>query len=934
MMKTSSVAFSDDSGVDLGWQTGVWSNNNKTVTWDHTTQFNGNTWYNITVTAGMDMANNNLVPGIAPNPFRFKTLGAGPQIIVTTPAHNAVNVKLDADVVVKFSMQMATSTVTYACTPLPAAGFTPLWSENDTKVTYSHVTDFEKDTMYNFTISYGEDLLGNPMMAGTLANPWSFTTIGDNPYIMETTPADGATAVALDADIVVKFNTPMTTSSVTFTCSPTVAFTQEWNTAEDEVTFSHTTDFAKNTDYTFEITAGTDQTNSLPLVVVEKPNPWTFTTLGDEPVIMETSPADGDTNIHLMQDVVITFSEPMNTATVMFSCTPDPGGWSAPSWDATNEVVTFSHSTPFTKNTDHTFQITAGKDMDGIDFIPDILNPFTFKTAGDNPIITKTTPADGDENVALNADIIVEFSKPMETSTVLYTIVPAITMTADWSVDKTEVTLSHATEFAKSTVYTFKITAGKDTSNYDILPGTIPNPFSFTTIGNNPVIQMTTPADNTKGVAIDAEIEIQFSKPMNTGTVTFTSDPSPAAGFSPSWNSANDIVTFSHSADFIKDTTYTVRIASGKDTDGNDLVSGAIPNPWSFRTVGDEPVIESTTPTHKQKDVAITQDVIIEFSEAMSTSSVTYTVTSDAGDPGGWTAVWSNGDQTLTLSHNDFAKNTKYQIKITGGVDLSSDALVTGPVANPFEFTTGSGGVTKFVTTLSTPANGATVESNTPTLTWDETASATSYYVYLSTDKAQVDGLNDSVMVEVTGTSYTPTTELEPGTTYYWAVVPVEGTKIGEREETRSFSTPKKETDDKDDDKEGEMDWLWILIIIIVIVVIVIIVVLVLRKKEPEPEPEEPREEIPPAEGAGPIPEGQMPPGEEMAAIPPPEAAAPPVEQYEAPPPVAEQPVAAVPPAAAPVAAEAAPAPETAVPPAESEMPAEEEPVQPDVEPV
>jgi hypothetical protein len=236
--------------------------------------------------------------------------------------------------------------------------------------------------------------------------------------------------------------------------------------------------------YTFKITAGKDKLNDLDLVDnIDKPNPWNFTTVGDEPVITLTTPGDGDTNVYLLADIVVTFSEPMNTA-ITFSCNPDPGGWGNPVWNAVNDEVTFSHTGSFSKNTPHTFTITAAKDLDGLDFISTVLNPFTFTTAGDNPMIIGTTPEDSAINVGLGADIVVEFSKPMEASTVLFTITPDVTVTPDWSVDKMEVTFTHTAEFTKNTPYTCRITAGKDTSGYDIIAGSIPNPFVFTTVGD------------------------------------------------------------------------------------------------------------------------------------------------------------------------------------------------------------------------------------------------------------------------------------------------------------------------------------------------------------------------------------------------------------------------------------------------------------------
>jgi hypothetical protein len=485
----------------------------------------------------------------------------------------------------------------------------------------------------------------------------------------------------------------------------------------------------------------------------------------------------------------------MNTSTVLFSCAPDPGGWSVV-WNALHDEVTFTHSNPFTKNTLYTFTITAAQDLDGLDFNSTVMNPITFRTADDNPMIIKTTPEDGAVNVPLNADVVVEFSKPMEASTVLYTVSPAVTMTADWSVDKMTVTYSHVTDFAKYTLYEFRITAGKDTSGYDLIASPVENPFVFTTIGDNPVIEKITPMDGATGVPLNASIIVEFSKPMNTGTVIFASTPLPAAEFTASWNTDGDTVTFSHSADFIKDTIYTMRVASGKDLDGYDLVSGPVPNPWVFRTVGGEPVIVSTDPEDGEIDVKVNEDIIIEFSQSMDTETIHYAITSNAGDPGGWTVTWSNKDRTLTLGHNDFAAKTKYKFEITAGHDLIAIALIPGPVPNPFEFSTGyMNGMKDPTTTLLTPADGASISTLYPILAWNATNNSVENYVYLSTDKAIVTNLDASALILVTANTYhKPTLALEPETVYYWTVIPSDGINEGTCESgVWSFNTPDQE---------------------------------------------------------------------------------------------------------------------------------------------
>jgi hypothetical protein len=77
-------------------------------------------------------------------------------------------------------------------------------------------------------------------------------------------------------------------------------------------------------------------------------------------------------------DLVVRFAQDMDTSSVTYTCTPDPGGWEA-SWDtqaasilesaATGRVLALRHNR-FAENQDHSFQITGGKTAEGATIEP------------------------------------------------------------------------------------------------------------------------------------------------------------------------------------------------------------------------------------------------------------------------------------------------------------------------------------------------------------------------------------------------------------------------------------------------------------------------------------------------------------------------------------------------------------------------------------
>lgn len=101
------------------------------------------------------------------------------------------------------------------------------------------------------------------------------------------------------------------------------------------------------------------------------------------------------------------------------------------------------------------------------------------------------------------------------------------------------------------------------------------------------------------------------------------------------------------------------------------------------------PVILTTAPVNAATGVVTTENVIVTFSEAMNTGTVTQT---SAPDPGGWAVVWSGGDTVATYTHTNFLSSTIYTEQITAGTGADGNPLVVGPVINPWSFTSAAAG--------------------------------------------------------------------------------------------------------------------------------------------------------------------------------------------------------------------------------------------------
>jgi hypothetical protein len=218
--------------------------------------------------------------------------------------------------------------------------------------------------------------------------------------------------------------------------------------------------------------------------------------------------------------------------------------------------------------------------------------PVCRTLTGSAPSIVSTTPSVGAGNVALSGGIEALFSEAIDIATLTYQITPPLVVTPAWSLGNTRVNFTHG-GLTQCTVYTVTITQARDVDGNGLVPGAVPNPWSFTTICPAPYIVSTVPVNVATGVPRATAIRITFSEAIQPVTFAYTSAPSltsPSLG----WSGGNTIVTISH-AGLQGGVAYTFQVTSAQDVDGNSLVTGPVPNPFGF-TANTPPTALLTAP--------------------------------------------------------------------------------------------------------------------------------------------------------------------------------------------------------------------------------------------------------------------------------------------------------------------------------------------------
>ena len=160
---------------------------------------------------------------------------------------------------------------------------------------------------------------------------------------------------------------------------------------------------------------------------------------------------------------------------------------------------------------------------------------------------------------------------------------------------------------------------------------------------------------------------------------------------------------FTPNATLPPSTQFTATITNAaQDLNGNALVAGNRPNPWSFTTGASPdttpPTIALTSPASAAVNVFLNQAVNATFSEAMDPVTILApgTFTLAVAGPGGaavaGNVTYDSVSQIATFTPTaNLAATTQYTATITNAAtDLAGNALAAGTDPNPWTFTTGA----------------------------------------------------------------------------------------------------------------------------------------------------------------------------------------------------------------------------------------------------
>lgn len=208
----------------------------------------------------------------------------------------------------------------------------------------------------------------------------------------------------------------------------------------------------------------------------------------ENPMINSTYPADNATGVGLNQMVTVTFSEPMEAATMTsLTFTLKQGSTSVPGVVTyTGTTAVFTPSSNLAASTIYTGTITTGaKNIAGNGLVSNNTFSFTTGTAVDIvlPVVNSSDPVNNATAVVINKVIALTFTKAMNPSTIntsTFTLMQGTTaVSGTVTYYGTTATFTPTNILTAGTVYTATITNGaKDLSGNALAANTI---WSFTT---------------------------------------------------------------------------------------------------------------------------------------------------------------------------------------------------------------------------------------------------------------------------------------------------------------------------------------------------------------------------------------------------------------------------------------------------------------------
>ncbi|KRF38920.1 hypothetical protein ASG96_16230 [Terrabacter sp. Soil810] len=351
----------------------------------------------------------------------FVTVDAAPSVVATTPVDGATSVSTTAALAVTFSepVTLAAGALTLSCDSGPVTT-TPGTAD---QITYtftptSALTEGDACTATVDKTKVSDVDAVDPPDHPAADRVFSFV-VDTAPFVVSSSPADGATDVPATGALTVTFSEPVTVALDSFglACNGTpVAFTFGGSgTATATLTPTGALPGAASCTLTVVASKVHDLDAGDPPDTMAANYTAGFTTVDTAPTVVSTSPADGATNVSAGATITVTFSEPVTADAGAFALACPTGTTTAFSLSGSGTAVwTLDPTGLLPTATDCTLTITGSQihDVDTVD-PPDTM---TTNVIADFTVAANSAPTD----LSLSASTVAE-NQPSATAVGTFT---------------------------------------------------------------------------------------------------------------------------------------------------------------------------------------------------------------------------------------------------------------------------------------------------------------------------------------------------------------------------------------------------------------------------------------------------------------------------------------------------------------------------------
>ncbi|GIV45086.1 MAG: hypothetical protein KatS3mg035_2209 [Bacteroidia bacterium] len=282
------------------------------------------------------------------------------------------------------------------------------------------------------------------------------------------------------------------------------------------------------------------------------------------------------------------------------------------------------------------------------------------------PMLTYSTPFNGDIEVPIDTDLELNFNKPNTGyAEFSYSIEPEIKFTIQ-ETSPTQILVNFEEDLQQSQKYVFKMQVRSLKKNFKT--GEILETTNFEDAARiafytkrEPLIKSFSPTGT--GALQDTDILIRFEVPMNSESVLEKLDITPTINFDYEWNERLDLLKITPTDPLPKDTSFKVTLKQGVLSKSGGISTKDIT--YEFKTIGPI-IVKSVEPQNNSSNVNENSIIKVTFDQAVSRESAQSKFSITPNVSGSF--EWEN-DFTMIFRPNKLNFSTTYTVKINTGIE-------------------------------------------------------------------------------------------------------------------------------------------------------------------------------------------------------------------------------------------------------------------------